>query len=424
MRPLFILRAYNDIDHISPLIYQYVIEGQRPVVLFNSSQNFMEDERIKFIKSAGDVEIIIKPDLMHEKYVNFLGSANKKNFIKKISSKIYYQLLKRDSFFGKLFRHMFLDFSNEYKFLKEKKIGTLIVEWGNPFVKGFNFEKIIVCAKAIGIPIFSLPHGLNIFLNSDLHQDSINALKQKGQITTFKNWNFYDYVVVQTKFHKEHLSRFGLDRDRVKVWGSLRFNHEWYKINLKLYKPFLSKGISDNRCKIVFMLPHWIYNVYKKETLELIFKIAKKKNVYLVVKNHTREDTGIFPVEKRKFFSEAENVEFDKNTSSTSLISWSDITINLGSSIGIEVLLQNKLLINPIYLTFNRLAQEANSKTLSPKNDNDVMESIDDYINSNRTNDKKERDNLINRLVYNSSDKYDVMKYYYDSIVKLINPYN
>jgi len=424
MRPLFILRAYNDIDHISPLIYQYIIKGQKPVVLFISSQNFIEDERIKFIKKTGDVEIIIKPDFLHEKYVNFLGSENKKNFLNKISTKIYYQLLKRDSFFGKLIRNVFFDFSNEYKFLKEKKIGTLIVEWGNPFVKGFNFEKIIVCAKAIGIPIFSLPHGLNIFLNSDLHQVSINALKQRGQITTFKNWNFYDYVVVQTKFHKEHLSRFGLNRDRIKVWGSLRYCYEWQKINLKLYKPFLSKNNSDNKCKIVFMLPHWIYNVYKKETLDLIFKIAQKKNVYLVIKDHTREDTGMFPVEKRNFFLEAKNVEFDNSNSSTSLISWSDITINVGSSIGIEALLQNKLLINPIYLTFNRLAQEANSKTLSPKNDKDVLESIDNYINNNYTNDKKERDNLINRLVYNSSEEYDVMKYYYDNIMNLIRPYN
>ena len=86
------------------------------------------------------------------------------------------------------------------------------------------------------------------------------------------------------------------------------------------------------------MLPHWIYNVDKEATLDLINKISNMENIYLIIKNHTRADTGLFP----KNIKVNSNVEVNSNTNSTSLINWADIIINFGSSIGIEAIIKKK----------------------------------------------------------------------------------
>ena len=422
-RPLFILRSHNDIDHISPLIYKYVVERKNPLVLFNSSYDFSEDTRINFIRKAGNIELISRPDYYHEKHVIHLGSESSKNLFSKIVSKFYYQILKRHSLFGKIFRKYFVNYLFEYNFLKEKKIGIVFVEWGNPFNKGLNFEKYIIAAKGIGLTIFSLPHGLNTFLNSDLHEVSINSIKKRGTITSFSNWNFYDFLIVQTKFHKDHFVRFGLDANKVKVWGSLRFCKIWFYKNLDINKSFKSKLDIKNKCKIVFMMPHWVYNVDKKATLSLVSKILNIDNICLVIKDHTREDTGDFPKNQKKQLQKNHLIEFNSSSSSVSLIRWSDITINFGSSIGLEVLLQNKLLINPKYLTDNIQAHTGESIALNPKNDNEVIDAINEFMTSGKLNDVQEKNEIIKNLIYASREEYDVSQYYYDEIEKLLNPF-
>ncbi len=338
-------------------------------------------------------------------------------------SKFYYQILKRNTLFGKIIRKYFIDFTYEYNFLKEKKINCIFVEWGNPFNKGLNFEKILISAKGIGIPIIALPHGLNTFLNSDLHQNSIRSLKKNGILTNFSNWNFYDFLIVQTNFHKNHFVRFGMNSNKIRVWGSLRFCKIWHSVNLQIHEKFVSQNYDKNKTRIVFMMPHWIYNVYKGKTISLIQKLLDLENIHLIIRDHTREDTGLFPEEKKSELIKSGKVEFNSSNSSVSLIRWSDITINFGSSIGLEVLLQNKLLINPKYLTFNTQAHTGTSKALNAKSDDEVLDSINNYISNRELNDEMEKSNFINKLVYASKNEYDVSSYYFNQIEKIIDPF-
>lgn len=422
-RPLFILRAYNDIDHIAPLIHYYIKKDLNPLVLLNSSTNFDEDPRVKLLISSGKVEFLKQPDHIHERYVNHLGSERKLSTYKYIANRIYYQILQRNTLFGKFIRRFFFDYSDIYFFLKSKNITTLFVEWGNPYNKGINFEKLIVCAKSIGIPIFCLPHGQNIFLNSDIHQNSINLVKKRGLLTDFSTWNFYDYIIVQTKFHKEHFVRFGVDRERVMVWGSMRFSLEWSKINLSLNKKFLPKIKTDTKCNIVFMMPHWVYNVHKENTISLIDKLSRIQEVSLVIKDHTREDTGIFPLEKRSNLLARGNVEFVSDESSVSLIRWSDIVINFGSSIGLEAFLQNKILINPAYLMTNNSAFLGDSLRIRPKNDSDVLKSIKSFLVNELYFNIEEKELNLEAHVFANQKPYNVIEYYFTKINDLIDDF-
>ena len=76
----------------------------------------------------------------------------------------------------------------------------MFVEWSPPYQRGLKFIKFIKSAKGIGIPIICLPHGLNIYINSDIHQNFKKNII-KGKILNQSDFNIYDYIFVQSKFH-------------------------------------------------------------------------------------------------------------------------------------------------------------------------------------------------------------------------------
>ena len=194
---------------------------------------------------------------------------------------------------------------------------------------------------------------MNIYLNSDIHKNYKNIIK-KGIIPDKSDFNFYDFLFVQSKFHAKHFHSFGVKKDKIIIAGSPRFCPEWIQNLDKIYEDFVPSNQFKNKTKIVFMLPHWIYNVDKEATIDLINKISNMENIYLIIKNHTRADTGLFP----KNIKVNSNVEVNSNTNSTSLINWADIIINFGSSIGIEAIIKKKILICPNYLHENNVIFE------------------------------------------------------------------
>ena len=87
-------------------------------------------------------------------------------------------------------------------------------------------------------------------------------------------------------------------------------------------------------------MPHWHYNVDIEMTVELIQQIGKEENTLLAVKAHTRGDG----LSQEVIDSLRANSKIDLNAqaSSSSLIDWSDIVINFGSSIGLEAIVRKK----------------------------------------------------------------------------------
>lgn len=418
---LFVLRTFNDIDHIAPLIWKCINNNNFPLIIFNSNYDYNSDLRIKFLIRTGNVKIISMPDHLHDSNYNHLGSNKKINFFKKITNKIYNQFRKPRSIPGKMYRKLFFDCSKEYNLLKSNNITAAVFEWGNPMMKGEVFEKIFKASKGLGIPTFSIPHGLNIYTNSDLHQDYITNLK-RGILPNFSSWNQYDHIIVQTKYHQEHLIRFGLLRSKLHVWGSLRFCSSWQIINSKIHKKFTSKNDSVDKVKVVIMMPHWNYNIKKNETINLIKEIMKLKNIYLIVKDHTRGDTGSFPENEKNELSIKTNIEFDTSSSSTSLIDWSDLIINFGSSIGIEAIDKDKPVIYPKYLHSNKSIHDYINVTYNASNSGEVIEIIENLkINSFEPVKKENKDRFMSIMVYGGKEPHNVIDYYYNKMINFIS---
>ena len=185
-------------------------------------------------------------------------------------------------------------------------------------------------------------------------------------------------------------------------------------------KKFNTKINSDNKKKIVFMLPHWIYNVNKQATINLIKKISEIQNIYLVIKNHTRADTGLFPKSEKT----EQNVEVIDSVSSSSLIDWSEIVINFGSSIGIEAILKNKKLVCPSYLQENDLAFKYSNLTNITNSDEETLNEIINFSASKVSQIKDEafeKDGLINNTVYAPNINKDVINFYIKKIDNIIS---
>ena len=54
---LFHLASYNDVDHITPIIYQFLRKNHIVKILFISKFDYKDDCRIKFLKNYRNLEI-------------------------------------------------------------------------------------------------------------------------------------------------------------------------------------------------------------------------------------------------------------------------------------------------------------------------------------------------------------------------------
>ena len=98
-RTLFFLNTFNDIDHISPIIWKVLVEGNKAFIIFTSDYDYENDYRILFLQK--------NPNL-----------------------KIYkFSLAYKNSFFSKIIREICYNRYYCTSFLKKLKINACVFEW-------------------------------------------------------------------------------------------------------------------------------------------------------------------------------------------------------------------------------------------------------------------------------------------------------
>jgi hypothetical protein len=159
------------------------------------------------------------------------------------------------------------------------------------------------------------------------------------------------------------------------------------------------------------MIPHWEYNVDKEKTLQLISDLADNDRIYLIIKEHTRGDSLPQDLDDR-LVSES-NTEVRANVASVSLIKWSDVVVNFGSSIGIEALLQDKHHINPSYLHRNvTIFDKTNAGHKTNSNEETIL--IINKIHQNSLDQIPDRNkqDLYHTVVYGNNKEHNVLETY------------
>ncbi len=411
-RTLFFIRAYNDLDHFSPIIWKFIREKSNPIVIFHTDLDFENDYRIKILKAEGDFEIYRFLDKEYVKY-----QKNKNNFLFRILKKLYKLKQNPKKLYGKVHKRFFFDCSEEIKFLKKHNVSQCVFEWGTPYSRGEVIEKFFKAAKTTGVTVFSIPHGCNIYSHPDVNI-GYRDLSIKGMTIDASHRNEYDYYIMQNPIRRDGWVKWGFDPIKTQAWGSGRFYPEWQKLNLINCPKLIMNKEPGSRLKVVFMDHQKDYNVYVDKIWSLLNRIAKNNNIFLVIKQSTRAGKDYHSKTFRTKHENCGNVEFVGNENhSPKLIEWSDCVINFGSSIGMEVLLQNKSLINPHYLHSNRTLFENFETALNASNEDEVIAILEEISTGKSreilTENKKK---IFREIIFGGKDVHNVLQSYYDNI--------
>jgi hypothetical protein len=411
-RAAFFIRSYNDTDHFSPLIAEFIIKDENPLIVVYTDFKYEDDYRFKYLISLGRVEIIRDIDL---DFVNYL---NKKKLFSRLLDKFYLIKRNRKNLIGKLYRKLFFNCGKQVDILRDKNIGVCAFEWGTPFERGVILEKYFFAAKGMGITTIAIPHGCNIFLNSDV-TIGYRKLMEKGVIPQKSDSSLFDYYILQNPIRRDGWIKWGLDPIKTQAWGSLRFYPGWADKNKKICPEL--KLEKNHKTKVVFMQFQKEYNIFNNQIFETLTQISSIKDISLVVKDATREGKEYYDKNKASGLLGKSLVGwFGNNVHSPTLVEWADIVIVIGGSIGIEAILQNKLLVYPTYLNNNITLYEHFDACYCPKNDSELIKLINDKSNGKNFPQKNGANDLLKEIVYAGNEKFNVPQKYYEKF-KSIN---
>jgi hypothetical protein len=409
-RVAFFIRAYNDVDHFIPLIAEFVKRNENPVVVLNTDIEFETDYRVIYLATLGEFEIHREVDF------EYMNISQGESFISKVRRRVYYFRRNRKSFFGKFYRKFFFDCSKQMDFLRSRNITSCVFEWSTPFARGEVVERYFYAARGIGITTFAIPHGCNIFINSDVTIGYRNNIT-RGNFIDQSDTQYFDYYIFQNPIRRDGWIKWGFNPYKTQAWGSLRFDPNWSDINRNICPKFNpGKGYSK-KLKVVFMQFQKEYNVKNELVLDTLKKISRLDGVALAVKDATREGKEFY--DKNTVSGELGHALigwYGNEVHSPSLIDWADCVIVIGGSIGVEVILQNKHLVYPLYLNTNRTMYEYFDAAFCAHS----FDEIKHYINNIRIGKDHERTKgaglMLREIIYAGEDEFDVPLKYYKNI--------
>jgi len=352
---LFLLRTYNDIDHIAPVIWKAAKSGCGTFFLF-VGEDYSEDYRIRFLLDLGASRV---RSSTIEWYHASLRPMIAVSLLRKIVDRL-------------------VSYTVGVHLLKRWKTQVIVTEWCGPYGR----EKAIYYLQASGLlalPTYSLPHGYLIFTNPQFNRLLTKKYKSNREVPDFAERNWYTKYVVQSEEHKSLNIAWGMINEKLVVLGSARFCREWSEINQRLLLGNEKTRSKSKRYRVIFFLPHWDYNVHREKCIKLLEMISRLTDVYLEVKAHTR-GSGSLTTEEINRVTLRGNASFiNEGTHSTELVNRADVVISFGSSVGFEALRQEKLMINPTYLHDNQTIFDETNVVIDASDEQSVVQAIVDH---------------------------------------------
>lgn len=406
-RPAFFIRAYNDIDHFVPVIAEFIKKEHRPMIIINSDLEIDSDYRVKYLKTLGEFEVF--RDLDYE----FARSNDATSFFSQLKKRWYLLKRKRAGIIGRLHRRFFFSCEQERDFLISNEIDVCIFEWSTPFQRGEKVERYFTAARAIGLTTFSIPHGCNVFINSDVTVDYRRKLL-KGEFIDQSDRRYFDYFILQNPIRRDGWIKWGLDPIRTQAWGSVRFDPGWAKQNLEICPKFQPECIDDKKLKVVFMQFQKDYNVLNSSTMLTLRKLSNLDGIALVVKDATREGKAFYDRSKAVGdLGGALYAWYGNEVHSPALIQWADCIVVIGGSIGIEGMLQNKRVIYPTYLNTNLTMYEYFNAAHCVGDFDELRDILVALQESNEVPWPEGRDRMLTEIIYAGESPFNVPDFYY-----------
>lgn len=407
MRPVFFLRHYNDVDHVAPVIWRCLEDGDDVlVVLLDRTYPAASDDRLALLRDYDNASFYWIDEFLGIDWAEPMFHLAEKDG--RAPARPTFRYLRRG------LRASGLSIRWARRALRTHDVTACVFEWGPPHRP--SHAELFEAATELNLPTICLPHGLNIYTNMDIKPDRAAAVGDGKDIMASRNE--YDAYVSQSQYHREQDIRFGVDPEIYHVLGSARYYPEWQSINENLHDTFTPSGGDEDKLNVVFMLPHWEYNVDEQTTLELVSDLVDEDWVYFAVKEHTRGDS--LPSRLDRQIAEADDAESIADVPSVSLIKWADAVINFGSSIGIEAFLQETPHVNPSYLHTNTTIFDETGAGYLPESNHETMELLRNiHVENHQVHAEYSPAELFSETIYGGNDEYDVLGVYRDLMATL-----
>ena len=354
---LFFIRAFNDIDHITPIVWKMINDGY-PVSVYclNPEYDIQDDYRLSFLRANG-----VKVDYLYN------ASGHRPEGLHRLvcsvmfrSYRIHKQLTRghrgdqsSTAILGKFAREIG---KLSYAFLKAlfyrkawaldffKRTDARVLCFDHIRPRQYVVGIMLHVAKEKGIPTIAFPHGVFIYLN-DLIKEG--ATDERG----YDKYNQFDYTIIQNRQRRQYLMNSGVHGNKIYALGSARYCDEWMTQNRQILPRMLKTDQPDNKLKVVFMTTRFAFRIDVKRMLETFDILSRLDDIEVLVKPHTR--TG-----KEAGFYDDIPLKNVADISSVELCEWADVMLVIASSILIEALVQEKPVLYLKYLHGNTTLYE------------------------------------------------------------------
>ena len=352
-KALFFLRHYNDIDHISPIIYKWVDSGHKCDVVLIGSTRFRGDFRIEYLSNLDGVRVAhIRELLSPLKFIRWrlqmllVSGSLRRSFIGPLVSRLaeIYDVSKRKFIWEctskRLLGHSFEGFNE----------GVVAFDWieRNSVISVEWVETVISMAHAKGFHAVSLPHGDSPHANQLIRR---REWKVKPD-NTFAAARMFDKLVVPNELCAGRFRPF-LDSQAIAVLGSPRYCDEWLTRLTEILPP--SPLVRpENKLKVAIFLRKSNFTTFWEEVREVVQMIAAFKGVEIVIKPHTRSGWKQ-SLTKDASLRRLSNVSIaGTDVHSAHLLSWADVIIDIATSVAFEAVKLNKPVLAADYLHAGR----------------------------------------------------------------------
>lgn len=337
---IFFVRNNNDIDHFAPVIWKCAQHNIQVYIIILTHHGYKRDNRILYVGKNENVKIFHILDFLNvtsKEKIRILSSNLKKTAPNEVNSPcVWASYINDESFCENIAKKLFAD---------NKKV-LACFDSVSPFVH--ILSKILKRKK---IPIVSLPHGVNPFINLFISKDMIAPQNPRKIIEN----SIFDFVIRPNK-NELRKTLFSYLPTQIKILGSPRFCKEWRNEFFINSSHRLEFGDNPN-LKVAFFLRDWGYSISWDEVIRTFALITQFQEVHLIVKHHPRSVAQKMLKQKfpNLFVSNYKNLTIlTDQGSSNQIVDWADIIIESGTGMGIEAIIQGKPVLSLEYLHPNR----------------------------------------------------------------------
>jgi len=419
MSYLIVFRASPDVDHMAPLAWKLLEEGETVHAVMSAAYDVDADHRLGLLRDYPDFHL-------HE-----LRPRGRSGLRARLAQRARVAL------------------PHAAWTLRRLDVDLVAVEWGYGLAAGYDRllspdgaravlgslirslreaddprqprTSFVVAARLLGIPVVCLPHGLSVKLDAGSNEEAA-ALVAAGTLD-WRDRNRFDAYVLNTEHHRQiHLEHARGDPAVMQTWGSLRWSPEWFEVNLRRSPPFRWPDGESGQLRVVFMVPKWQNRVDAPAVVELVRRLQAVERVSLAVMGHPRslgDDADVLRAASGIDWTRIHDVS---GLNSVSVIREADVVVDVGSSIGLEVVLQDKVLVNPAYLhELRTLFDTVAGAAMNAANADEVI----DYLIRHRDGEPyrvppRSREELLRQAVYAMRDPYDVPALYCERLRELV----